>query len=210
MSTIIYGDGGTMAELMYGSRSDGLIQELRNHLSFNNPMLTDMGKTYLNQAAQIFETVSGWDVVRAARKAVQGVADYIRGDTITYLSTLDQLQTATPRNQRFIMANPVIRDHYHHGRIDGYSDTYVDMQPGVIGRAHYDYRIATHGIVQETRNEEQEIVKYEVTQYKTDLAKWDEPLLQSNRIDIARTWTVALANLIEGEEEPTTRFGGTL
>lgn len=210
MNPIIYGDDAVMSELMYGQRSDGLIQELRNQLNFVNPMLTDVGKTYYQQAATLFEKVSGWDAVRAARKAVQAVSSYIRGDTIINLENLEQLQTATPKMQRFIMSNPVIRQLHMDGRIDGYSETYVDIQPGKIGFQHYDYRVATHGIVMATVDEAGQATKYEVTQYKTDLAPWDEELSVRNRIDIHRTWAVGLANLIEGEEEPTTRFGGKL
>lgn len=209
MNPIIYGDDMVIAELTYGARSDNLIQELRNNLSFANPLLTEQGKSYAQRAAEVFETVAGWDVVRAARKAVSAVAGYIRNDTISALDSLELIQTANVRMQRFMMANVELRKLHHAGRIDGYSETYVDIQPGVFGRDHYDYRVATHGVVQETR-EDDEITKYEVTQYQMDLAPWDEPLLVRGRIDINRTWSVALANLIEGEEEPTTRFGGKL
>lgn len=208
MNPIIYGDDTIMAELTYGGRSDGLIQELRNNLSTMNPLLTEQGKIYAQRAAQVFEAVSGWDAVRAVRKAVQAVTGYIRSDAIGVFGSLELLQTAPPRMQRFIMAIPEVRKLYIDGRVDGYSETYADIQPGVWGRDHYDYRVATHGVVQTTSVGDN--IQYEITQYKMDLASWDEPLSQRQTVDLARTWAVAKALLIEGEEEPTNRFGGKL
>ena len=48
------------------------------------------------------------------------------------------------------MAQPDIRSLYHKGHCDGYSDTYVDMEPGLVGEQHYDYRRVMDGVVEET------------------------------------------------------------
>jgi hypothetical protein len=206
---IIYGGDDVVSELMYGSRSDNLIQELRNNLNFKNPLLTEQGKAYAARANQVFEQVSGWDVVRAARKAVSAISGYIRNDQITFFDTLEQIQTAPPKMQRFVMASLEIRKSYQAGLLNGYSESYVDIQPGMIGHDHYDYRVASHGIVQTTVTDEG-TPQYEVTQWKMELAKWDEKLSQNNRLDLARTFSVAHAALIAMMEDPTSRYGDKL
>lgn len=209
MSQIIYGDDHVAAELTYGPRSDGLIQALRDNLSFSSPLLTEQGRAYASYVGKVFESVSGWDAVRAVRRATQAIAGYVKPDIVTALDSLEKIQTAPPKMQRFLMANVELRKLYQAGRIDGYSESYIDIQPGAIGRDHYDYRVATHGVVQ-TKTGDDESIAYEVTQYAMELASWDEPLNQRQRLDLAFTYSIALANLIEGEEEPTSCFGGKL
>lgn len=208
MNPIIYGDDSVVAELTYGSRTDALIQDLRNNLQVQNPLLTDQGRLYAQRSAQVFEQVSGWDVVRNARKAVQAVGSYIHTTDILPLTTVEQLQTANPRMQRWIMADVDVRKFFNEGRIDGYSDMYVDIQPGAYGRDHYDWRCASHGIVNTTETEES--VKYEVVQYKMELAKWDEPLLPRGRLDIKYTQMNARSMLLEGADDFSNPYGGKI
>lgn len=208
MNPIIYGDENVVAELTYGTRSDALIQTLRNNLSIQNPLLNEQGKLYAQRSASVFEQVSGWDVVRAARKAVAGVTSYVQTDSILALADLESIQTANVRMQRWIMADIDVRKFFNDGRVDGFSETYIDIQPGMIGRDHYDYRCATHGIV--IAKEKDESIRYEVTQYQMPLASWDEALSTRNRTDISRTWQVTRSLLLEGADDPVSRFGGKI
>lgn len=208
MNPIIYGDENVVAELTYGTRSDALIQTLRNNLNMQNPLLNEQGKLYAQRSASVFEQVSGWDVVRAARKAVAGVTSYVQTDSILALADLESIQTANVKMQRWVMAGIDVRRYFNKGLVDGYSETYIDIQPGKIGRDHYDYRCASHGIVITT--EEEKSIKYEVTQYNMALTSWDEPLSTRNRTDINRTWQVTASLLLEGADDPVSRFGGKI
>lgn len=208
MNQIIYGDENVIAELTYGGRSDKLINELRHHLDFSNPMLTEQGKLYAQEASRVFEQVSGWDVVRATRKAAAAVTGYVQTNTITVVDTVEGLQTMNVRQQRFLMSDEELRKQYGDGRIDGYSETYVDIQPGIIGLAHYDWRCANSGLVHVTETEES--LSYKVTHVKEELQSWDEALSPTARLDNARTIQVAKHYMRTLKEDITNRFGGKL
>lgn len=213
MAQVIYGGENVINELVYGARSDALIQELKNHISIQNPMLNEQGRMYAQQSAQIFEEVSGWDAVRAARKAASAVDGYIQSNQLVVINTVEGLQVAPPRTQRWIMCEPNTRQFYQEGRIDGYSDSYVDIQPAAIGANHYDWTLATNGLVRgyEYVNEDgDDQVRYEHTQIQRELASWDEPLKPRNVVDIARIHQVQRLNLVEGADDFTSRFGGKI
>lgn len=208
MNQIIYGDESVISELMYSSRSDDLIMGLKHNLGVQNQMLTEQGRLYAQHANKVFEQVAGWDAVRATRKAAAAVTGYVQSNAILALTTLEEIQTANPRMQRWMMADIQTRTLYQAGRIDGYSETYIDIQPGVLGRDHYDYTLATHTVVQ--THETEETLKYEVTQIQRELASWDEPLQVRGRLDIARTWQAQRALQLEGADDPHSRFGGKI
>lgn len=213
MNQVIYGGESVINELVYGARSDALIQELKNHISIQNPMLTEQGRLYAQQATQVFEEVSGWDAVRAARKAVAAVEGYVQSNQIVALTTTEELQVAPPRMQRWVMCEPTTREFYQEGRIDGYSDSYVDIQPSVKGADHYDWTLATSGLVrgyEYVDEDETEQMRYERTQTKRDLASWDEPLNPRNVVDIGRMHQVQRRGLFDGAEDFTSRFGGKI
>lgn len=213
MNQVIYGDEGAINELVYGSRSDALITELKQQISIQNPMLTEQGRLHAQHAHRVFEEVSGWDVVRAARRAVAAAEGYVQSSQIALYETVEQFQMAPPRQQRWIMAHPETRRLFQAGRIDGYSESYVDIQPDAIGRDHYDYSLAIHGVTRgyEFVKEDGEVdLKYENTQIKRDLASWDEPLSQRNILDIARLHQVQDGFCKEGGDDFTSRFGGTI
>lgn len=208
MNQIIYGDENVISELTYGARSDKLINELRMHLDFSNPLLTEQGKLYAQEASRVFEQVSGWDVVRATRKAAAAVTGFVQTNTITVVDTVDGLQTVNPRLARFIMSDEELRRQYGDGRIDGYSETYVDRFPGLIGLVHYDWRCANSGLVHKTETEE--TLKYKVVHVHEELQQWDEALNGAQRMDIARTVQVGKHFMATLKEDITNRFGGKL
>jgi hypothetical protein len=212
MNQVIYGGESVINELVYGARSDALIQELKNHISVQNPMLTEQGRLYAQQATQVFEEVSGWDAVRAARKAVSAVDGYVRSNQISPLTTVEELQVAPPRMQRWVMCEPATRLLYQEGRIDGYSESYVDIQPNAVGKDHYDHRLAISGLVRgyEYVEDDVEQVRYELTQTHAELASWDEPLTPRNVVDIGRMHQVQRRSLFDGADDFTSRFGGKI
>jgi hypothetical protein len=107
--------------------------------------------------------------------------------------------------QRWVMANPMVRELYHKQRCDGYSSTYTDVSPGDIKENHYDYRRTTDGVMLETTEGD-----YVTKWYIEELLPSDRHLTNSEKIDIINTWTVVNNALMMKELDPTCNNGGML
>lgn len=204
---IIYADDiQTVNEVMYGSRSDILLNDLRSNLSnYDQSILTDLGRRYEVSVKENFEAVSGWRIVNATRKAVAGVQGFDAPDVITPMYTDEAFLKTPVLMQRFIMADPVIRELYHKKRIDGWSDTYVDNYPKVIGPDHLDYRIVKHGIVERTVTPEN-VTQYAVTEFKHSIGEREVKLSASNQLDLCRTTMFVRSKMSRGKNDLTSLY----
>lgn len=109
-----------------------------------NPFYEQMA-TSLNQTYQNFVTSRPWELAQALERRTRHLFDH---DDIRRLADLGSVQQAKSHMQRWIMACPEVRELYHEQKLDGYSDTYVDQEPTVIGGwAQYDYRRLMDGVV---------------------------------------------------------------
>lgn len=204
---IIYADNiQTVNEVMYGPRSDALLNDLRAGLNnYDQSILTDLGRTYAAEVQQNFETVSGWKVVNASRKALAGISGFDAPDVILPLFSDDAFGTASPIMQRMLMADVEIRHMYQKKRIDGWSDTYVDYHPKKIGDDHYDHRLAMDGVVVRTDSEEIGTV-YSVTEYRHELKPREVQLSTSNRLDIRRSALFMRSRMSKGLKDLTSLY----
>ena len=143
--------------------------------------------------------------MRVARNAIRHVASIFDEDTIYGFKTLEDTQTAKPVMQRFIMAMPQLREMYHEQRVDGYSSSYVDLQPGVVGEDHYDYRRVTDGVMMESEDGDDLVW----TTHFEDLLENDRALDISEQADILNTWDL-VSGLIAQRHDPTDVYGGRL
>lgn len=204
---ITYGDEHAVEELMYGRQSDSNIQFLRSQLGQYTAPLLDIGAAFMQRSVEVFEAVSGSEVLRKARRALAGIGGYFSANEVTALDQLLYLQMAQPIMQRFNMAEPTARRLYQDQRIEGYGESYVDLQPTRIGADHYDYRLATHGIQQA---DAEVPTSWSVTQYREALRTEEDQLTAIQRLDIQRSWSsLKRAFILEGED-PTSRFGAMM
>lgn len=204
---ITYGDESAVEELMYGRQSDRNINFLRSQIGQFTAPLLDIGAAFMQRSAEVFEQVSGSEVLRKARRALAGIGGFFSANEISALDNLLHLQLAKPMMQRFNMAEPETRRMYHAQRIEGYGESYVDLQPGRIGRDHYDYRLATHGIVQP---DAETATTWSVTQYREELRHEEDELTAIKRLDIQRSWSSLKSAFVLGGEDPTSKFGAML
>lgn len=105
----------------------------------------------------------------------------VHQDFIMPLHTPDQFRLANLTMQRWIMAEPTIRQAYVDGQICGYEDTYIDHEPGMVGEDQSDYRHVMNGIIQ---NEHAYIY--------VDNYSGEKPKLSIGEVsDILSTWSTA-------------------
>jgi len=204
-----YGDDMAFRALVYGAeRHPGTINYLENSVSsvanLSNT-LTEAGQQFFANSREMLNSFTGSQAMQLARAALNKMNNLFSRTDIHFISELDKLQNAQPIMQRFIMAQPDVREIYHQQRCDGYSDTYVDMEPGGVGENHYDYRRVMNGIfvADEEGNDK-------VSIYLDTLHEGDRELSHDEQTSILKTWEV-VANLIKyGGEDPTSIWGDSL
>lgn len=169
-----------------------------------------VGNTALQQIYQVAQQTYNyvmdtrvWETAEALMRQTNHMFD---PNAIRPLYTLAELQTAKPTMQRWIMACPDVREMYHNNQIDGYSGTYEDAQPGMIGVQHYDYRMATTGMV--ALNEETE--DWKSTTYFEEPIGEDRDLSFLDKVDIMISWSQIQHQMRTQQYDPTSVWNNKL
>ena len=206
---VIYADTmQTAIESVYGTRSDALLNDLRSGLSnYDHSILTDLGRKYNTDVQDNFEAVSGWKIVSSTRRALAAVNAFNSPSAILPLLTDEQFRQANQTMQRFVMADEVVRHLHQKKRIDGWSDTYQDLQPKVIGHDHYDHRVALNGIVEQKVDEDKNVT-YQVTEFRGERKPWDVEFSTNELLDVRRTSMFARSRLKKGLDDLTNLYEG--
>lgn len=150
--------------------------------------MTEMGQRFVERAKSLYEKAYDSKAIQAARSALRAVKGLFHPNAIVPLESIDELRGAQPAMQRYLMANPETRQMYFDQRIDGYSDSYVNVHGKTIGDDHYDYRRVQQGMVVINEDKEGE-PDWVSVQYVEDLLPGDRELLMDEQIDIQRAWS---------------------
>lgn len=205
MIRVSYGDATDFDALLYGNKHPNTIQYLQAEASNVSPILSDGRASFFANMHDLVERANGEEAMRLARAAIRKAGSLFQPDRIKSIWDLGGLQTAPMTMQRWIMAEPTVREMYHEQRCDGFADTYIDMEPGKIGDEHYDYRRVMQGIVVDDPEND-----WRATIYLDDIAAGDRELELDEQIDILNTWDVVAALMNYGIDDPTSVFGSKL
>lgn len=144
-----------------------------------------------------------WEMAEALMRQTTHMFD---PNAIRTLTDLASLQTAKPVMQRWIMAMPEVREMYHNNQIDGYSATYEDAQPGMVGVNHYDWRRATNAMV----DLNEETGDWKSTTFVEQLVDQDRELSFHEKVDIKITWSAIMHQLQTQQYDPTSVWNNKL
>lgn len=199
-------DGGRAAfdGLIYGLHNDSDVNYFRSQTSNIPQMIGAYGDMFKQKSVELFDRFHGSQAVHLAKLAIHHATQIFQSDGIRSLFDAVQFQTAGAVMQRWVMANPTVRTMYHAQQCDGYSDTYVDHDPGKIGDNHYDYRRVMQGMVQEDGD------SWYAHIYSEDLRDGDQELLIHEQASILSTWNILNIMFKKGYEDLTNQYGGTL
>lgn len=195
---ITYGDQDTFAAMTYGNVSSRMVDYVANEFQRAQQLLTTAGDTLLYKAQQSFEEFRNSDAFRVARAALHSAMSMWGRNEIQSIREVWRLQHAPMVMHRWVMANPVVRKLYHQQQCDGYSETYVDVQPGKIGEDHDDWRRVMDGFLTREGDE------LYFNNYSTDNECDEDELSFEQQVDIRTAWLtaeVAIANNVD----PTSR-----
>lgn len=210
MAQIIDGGGFMFDALAYGQAHPGTQGFLARQFEQTTNVLTDAGAAFMAQARDMYERLSGSTAARMLRAAGRSIRNFWQVDEIRPLREIGELQVAPPSMQRWIMAEPTVRALFHKQRLDGYSDTYVDVDPQGIGEDHYDYRRVMDGILVVNEDPESEGPEWTATSYLDELLPDDRDLSIEEQIDILQTWEFAKDAIRRNREDPTSRYNADL
>ncbi|AEH03482.1 hypothetical protein AVT69_gp056 [Pseudomonas phage PhiPA3] len=173
------------------------IETMRNTLSS-----AAMG--FFDQARNMYQMISANDAVQALRNLNAKVDNVWNANNVHYCNSLEQIQTANPIMQRWIMAMPTVRSMYLNNSLEGYADSYVNHHGDAIGAAHYDYRRVMDGIVEVADDH------FKVTHYYEETPAEERPFTLHEQVDIIRTWNLVQQELDKNEMDPTSPVGNMM
>lgn len=204
--------GGTIAvnAMLFGAPDHNLQTYLSQQFNTGMNNLTDMGRRLYQESRNLFERFSGDSAIRLIKAVTRASNSIWQTDSIRPITCIGEMQFAPPTMQRWIMAEPTIRQMYHDQRVDGYSHYYVDVSPDDIGRDHYDYRRAMNGMIVMNESENPDEPEWSATTYLDELYEGDVELSIAEKADIQNTWESVRVMLKEGREDPTSRFNASL
>lgn len=203
INVITVDNPSAMNYLLYPEQNPLNLSYLQNQFTNLSNTVCDLTRNFIEGAKVAFDKVQNSEAIIKAKLAIQSAKNIFHPNTILPLATLEELQTAQPIMQRWIMANPVIRELYHEQRCSGYIDTYVDMEPGRIGEDHYDYRRVTDGNIFFSPD------RWYADVYGEELKEGDVELNAIQQHMILSTWEVA-EMFIEAGYDVTDNLGGKL
>jgi hypothetical protein len=211
MAKIIQGGAAMFDALMYGRPTQEMTSFLNRQFENVSQTLTEAGARFYQQAQAAFESASNDYAARMVRAAGRAISNFWMQDRIQTLTEIGQLQHAPPVMQRWIMAEPTVRKLYQDQRIEGYSESYHDAHPGLIGEAHPDYRAVRNGVIfLDEEPDDEGHVGHTSTTYLNGLLPDDDGLQFAEQLDIMATWAAVRNHIARGDEDPTSRFNANI
>lgn len=206
MATFVAGGIDTYRASVYGRAHPGTVAYLeRSRDRFRNAV-SDVGATLLEASDKLYRRYDESKIVRLARAAQRKIDNWYRPNGISVLSEIGHFQHANPDMRRWVMAKKDLRQMYHRQECQGYGDKYIDLEPGRVGRDHYDYRRATDKMWVDEDHE-----WTVATTWSEDLREGDSDLAFQEKADIALTWEIlGLGYLSKGKDDPTDPFNSSL
>jgi len=200
---IVQGGPGELELFAFGEKNQATLNFLEDHAYNLSNTLTSAGRAFMERGREIFERYNGAEALRMAKAAIRTVQHIFQPDSVRSLDNIGAIQQAPLTMQRWLMACPYVREFYHSQRCDGYSNTYIDMEPGSRGVDHTDYRKVMTGMLVE---QEEGDADWKVTNYPFDLDDDDVRLTLTEKTDIISTWDLIRSMMQTGQEDPTSPY----
>lgn len=207
MARVVDGGVDLFDALTYGSQHPGTQEFFQHQMERLSGAMDGLSQQFTQSMHTLYDRFSSSNAMRYAVAAKRAVGSLWQSDEIRRLATIGDFQHASPVMQRWVMAEPTVRHLYHQQRCEGYEGSYVDLHPGDVGEAHYDYRRVMDGIVKEDPNDPDNWV---AVSYLDDPVEGDVPLFLEQQVDILDTWTSVVDFIREGKADPTSRWNADL
>jgi len=206
MSAFIMGGDDAFDMLAFGEPHPDTVTFLTECNERVSTSISETSRRFRESVSDMYRSFNASSTARLARAVTRKISNIWSDDVVKPLVDIGALQHARITMQRYIMAEPTVRELYHQQRCDGYSDSYVDEYPKVIGVGHYDYRRVTHGVCFKHKDSD---VMQSITYYE-GLKSGERNLHVSEQADILNTWDAVKSLLEDGSEDPTSKYNAAL
>lgn len=201
---VIQGDSLEFNALVYPTQHHNTIQYIRNGLTNLPSTLTDQAKNLFQGAFNYFKDVNSSLSKQRALNAISSISNFHQENTIYLINNIESARQASLTMQRYLMAESSVRELYHNQQCDGYSDTYVDLEPNAIGADHYEWRRVMSGVV------DYESEDKVTTMYWDEIRDGDRELGPFEQLLILDAWEFMRIAVSQMNEDPTNPLGGSL
>lgn len=201
---VVYSDDVNIAfdALAYPMQHHHNQNYFQNQMQHFSETLTATGRSFMEASKDIYNRINSSKAAEMARAAIRAASGIFQ-TKIQPLNNIGEMQTAPTVMQRWLMANPVVRELYHNQQCSGYADTYVDMHPGLVGVDHYDYRRVMDTIVVDDDKGSHAVF------YMDNLYEGDRHLEHGEQVDILNTWGLLEIMLQARNLDPTCPYGSS-
>lgn len=204
MALVVEGGEDAFNAILYGGHQR-LTAPITNYGGTMERFSASAINFFNTQMTDTYRALDDSEFMRVSRAVVRTVANVWNSDGIQPLSEIDKFQHANPTMQRWLMAEPTTRKLYLRQGCDGFSDTYVDNQPGVIKEQHYDYRRCVDNVHMDNGNQQLNSVTY-----SEDLRGRDAHLTMYEKADIHYSWGRLKELILKRGEDPTDKYNNKL
>lgn len=202
--SFIVGSTDEFNALLYPDQHQSVRGYMQEHLSSFTNAVTDIGQNFVSRVKNLYERLNDSSIMERARAVVRAASGIMNYNVIYQINNLEDLRAASTVMQRWLMANPTVREVYLDQRCDGYSETYFNIHDKDIGEDHYDYRRVMHGSLVKENNEY--VFKH---YYDSPITDDEKPLTVEEQFIIQDAWDIA--NLyFANKQDCTNPFGGDL
>lgn len=203
----ISGDVNVINTLLFGGPSPAMREQIhQEHQAFVQNAPPTLSARIIERTHQMYQAFNGSAAMQMVSNALSNVKAAVAPDIIYTFRTTEQLQSAQPTMQSYIMANRVVRQAYHRHEVDGYSDTYTDLAPGVIGQGHQPYEHVMDGVI-----EMNEDGTGSYTNFVNARNEDGVPLLSVyEKAAVLNTWKLLERAFEEGDRDPTSPWNDPL
>lgn len=180
---------GALDVALYGDNSSFLTSYLDQQLSAMGQYSSGVTNRLHELGQRSYDYVSNTMRDFAVREELIRAGVEIIDNYFKPLRTFDELRNANVTMQRYIMAEPTVRELYLGENIAGYEDTYNYVSQAYsdgVADDDYDYRRVMNGVFVMSEDEEDDT--YYRTHYHEELIDGDRELTFMEQCDILETW----------------------
>lgn len=170
--------------------------------------ISGIGQAFFDRARSMYNMVSESQAVQILRNLKSKSDSVWNTGRVQLLHRIQQIQTAGLIMQRWVMAQPDLRQRYLAQTVEGYGDSYVNYHGNAVAEAHYDYRRVMSDVVMIDEDDEEK--DFVVNHYFDLLAEGEQELTPFQKVDILNTWDRVKYYLEQGDEDPTSQYGSLL
>lgn len=204
MANVFYAGAGGFDALLYPDQHPNTMAYVEQQFSAFSNTLTETGKVFMEQAKSAYDQIMNSDAILYAKAAIRKATGLLNNDVIRPLESLEDAYSATPLMQRWIMTEPSLRKLHVDQRCEGFSETYVDTDPGKYGILQRDYRLAMSEVVQDDDD-----AAFAVDYYMEELQPGEKELSHIDKVTIQGIWAFVECAVAQGKD-PSSPTGNDL